>query len=131
MAIFFCAKVSPILLKFVLLASTKEKTATLSIVVDLPAVEGQRISTLSLYFANPSKHNFTNFCSCSRIFCIPPIDLIYSNALLRLTAPMIFGVPASNLSEFPAKVCHWILTSSIVPHPRIIGTSFLIHSFFK
>gem|GEM_PF-882551 len=113
------------MLKLALLVRRKENTATLSVVF------GQRISTLSLTFANQSKHNFTNFCSCSRIFFIQPIDLIYSNAFNNETAQMIFGVPASNLSELAAKVCHSILTSSIVPHQRIIGTNFLIRSFFK
>jgi len=103
----------------------KENAAILSV------VNGQRISMVSLNFVNPSKHNFTSFCSCSRTVFIPPIDLIYSNAFKSETAQIIFGVPASNLSEFPAKVCHSILTSSIVPHPRIIGVSFLIHSFLR
>ena len=108
-----------------LLVIMKEKTATLS------AVVGQRISILSFNFANQTKHNFTSFCSCSRIFFIPPMDLIYSIALNNDTAQTILGVPASNLSELLAKVCQVTSTSSIVPHPRIIGTNFLIRSFFR
>ena len=113
------------LLKFVLLERTNEKTATLSV------VNGQRISTLSLSFENPSRHNFTNCCSCSRIFSIQPMEVIYSIAFANETAPMIFGVPASNLSEFVVNECPSMLTSSIVHPPRIIGFSFLIRSFFK
>ena len=113
------------LLKLVLLGSINEKTATLSV------VNGQRTSTFPLSFENPSRHHLTNCCSCSRIFFIPPMEVMYSIAFARLTAQMIFGVHASNLLALFAKVCHSILTSSIVHPPRMIGTNVLIQSFFK
>jgi hypothetical protein len=68
----------------------KEKTAVLSLVF------GQINFTFSFNLVNLSNEYSTNFCSCSRIFSIHQIDLMYSKDFNKLIAQIIFGVPASN-----------------------------------
>jgi len=124
--IFASANFSQIILKFFISGITKENTPILSV-----ETLGHTSSTFHFNASNLSRAYFTNTCSLSKIFSIPQREVIYSIAFKRLTAPIRFGVPASNLSELPINEYHSVDTSSIVPPPTIIGVRFFIYSFLR
>jgi len=62
---------------------------------------------------------------------IHPIFWIYSIALAKLTAQIIFGVHASNFIRFDGKEYQSVLTSSMAHHHEIVDERVLIRFLFK
>lgn len=100
----------------------KEKRATLSSLI------GPMIFTCSFRRWNFSNAYSASFFSCSEIICRELLRVFsgesvlrYSNAYSRETAPIMFGVQASNFSLFDCNSNPSQETSLIVPPPTLRG----------